>query len=103
MTLGVAYTWSKLLTTNPQDRDSGSAGHLRLKAAYGSSVLNTPQIFVLSYVYELPFFKKEHNSLGYVLGGWEISGIANIQSGQSMTVTQGNDPFATVGKQQLGT
>ncbi|MGA9708697.1 MAG: TonB-dependent receptor, partial [Candidatus Sulfotelmatobacter sp.] len=85
LTLGVAYTWSKLLTTQSVDRDSGIQDTYDVKAAYGLSTLNTPQIFVLSYVYDLPFFKNERNLKGYVLGGWEISGIANIQTGQSLT------------------
>jgi hypothetical protein len=94
LTLGAAYTWSKLLTTQSVDRDSGVQDSYNIKDAYGLSTLNTPQIFVLSYVYDLPFFRHEHNVQGYVLGGWEISGITNFQTGQSLTVTQGTDPFA---------
>jgi hypothetical protein len=95
LTLGVAYTWSRLLTTQAVDRDSGVQDSYNIKNAYGPSTLNTPQIFVLSYVYDLPFFRNQHNVQGYALGGWEISGITNFQSGQSLTVTQGTDPFAT--------
>jgi carboxypeptidase family protein len=92
LTLGVSYTWSKLLTTNPQDRSYGATDTYDLKQGYGLSTLNTPQIFVLSYVYQEPFFKDQHG-LGWVLGGWEISGIVNFQTGQSLTVTQSLDPF----------
>jgi hypothetical protein len=103
LTLGVAYTWSKLLTTNPQDRSLGVADAYNLKGDYGLSTLNTPQILVVSYVYELPFYKNEKNLAGYVLGGWEISGITNFQSGQSNTVTQGGtDPFATLANDKSG-
>ena len=102
LSLGAAYTWSKLLTTQSVDRDSGIQDTYDIKAAYGSSTLNTPQIFVLNYVYELPFFKNERNLQGYVLGGWQISGITNFQSGQSLTVTQGSDPFATVANNNSG-
>jgi hypothetical protein len=102
LTLGAAYTWSKLLNTNPQDRDLGMQNTYDIKSNYGLSTLNTPQIFSLNYVYDLPFFKNEHNLQGYVLGGWEISGITNIQSGQSQTVTQGTDPFATVANNGSG-
>jgi hypothetical protein len=103
LTVGVAYTWSKLLTTNPQDRSLGVADAYNLKGDYGLSTLNTPQILAVSYVYELPFYKNEKSLVGHVLGGWEISGITNIQSGQSNTVTQGgNDPFANAANNNSG-
>jgi hypothetical protein len=102
LTLGVAYTWSKLLTTNPQDRDLGVADAYNLKGSYGASTLNTPQILGLSYVYDLPFYRNQNNLVGRVLGGWEISGITSIQTGQSITVTQGTDPFATAANNNSG-
>jgi hypothetical protein len=92
VTLGIAYTWSKLLTTNPEDRAWGATNTYNLKQDYGPSITNTPQIFVLSYVYQEPFFK-DQRGLGWVLGGWELSGIVNVQTGQSITVTQSLDPF----------
>jgi hypothetical protein len=103
LTLGVAYTWSKLLTTNPQDRSLGVADAYNLKGSYGLSTLNTPQILVISYVYELPFYRHDNSLVGHVIGGWELSGITNFQSGQSTTVTQGgNDPFATLANNNSG-
>jgi hypothetical protein len=102
LTLGVAYTWSKLLTTQAVDRDSGIQNSYSIKDAYGPSTLNTPQIFVLSYVYELPFYRSQSGLTGRVLGGWEVSGITSIQSGQSVTVTQGTDPFATPANNNSG-
>jgi hypothetical protein len=103
LTVAVAYTWSKLLTTNPQDRSLGVADAYDLKGSYGLSTLNTPQILVVSYVYELPFYKHDNSLVGHVLGGWELSGITNFQSGQSTTVTQGgNDPFATLANNNSG-
>jgi hypothetical protein len=92
LTLGVSYTWSKLLTTNPVDRAWGATNTYDLRQDYGPSTLNTPQIFVLSYVYSEPFFKNQHG-VGWLLGGWELSGIVNVQTGQSITVTQSLDPF----------
>ena len=97
LSLGLAYTWSRLLTTNPQDRSLGVADAYNLKGDYGASTLNTPQILVASYSYELPFHRNDRSLVGVLIGGWQISGIVNIQTGQSVTVTQGGvDPFATV-------
>jgi Carboxypeptidase regulatory-like domain/TonB-dependent Receptor Plug Domain len=102
LTVGAAYTWSKLLTTNPQDRALAIQDVYDVKSNYGASLLNTPQMLVVSYVYDFPFFKNEHNVQGYVLGGWELSGITNFQSGQSTTITQGTDPFATAANDNSG-
>jgi hypothetical protein len=103
LTLGVAYTWSKLLTNNPQDRDLGAYDAYNLASNYGPSTLNTPQILVVSYVYDLPFYKEQKGFLGHVLGGWELSGITNFQSGQSNTVVQtGTDPFANAANNNSG-
>ncbi len=96
LTLGVAYTWSKLLTTNPFDRGQASYNTYDLKQSYGPSALNTPQMFVMSYVYDFPFYKDQRGVIGHILGGWELSGITTIQSGQSQTVTQSNDPWSMV-------
>jgi hypothetical protein len=92
--IGAAYTWSKLLTTNPQDRALATYNTYDLKQSYGLSTLNTPQILVVSYVYDLPF--KKQGGLGWVLGGWELSGIVNFQTGQSLSVIQNNDPWSLV-------
>jgi hypothetical protein len=96
LTLGAAYTWSKLLTNMPQDRNLGVYNSYDIGANYGPSTLNTPQILVVSYVYDFPFYKNQQGFMGRVLGGWELSGITNFQSGQSLTVIQGSDPFQLV-------
>lgn len=96
LTLELGYTWSKLLTTNPYDRGLSAYDTYDLKQSYGPSVLNTPQMLVVSYVYDLPFYKDHRGIAGQVLGGWEFSGITTIQSGQSQIMTQSNDPWALV-------
>jgi len=96
LTLGVAYTYSKLLTTNPYDRGLAAYDTYDLKNSYGPSTLNTPQMFVMSYVYDFPFYKNDRGLAGHVLSGWEFSGITTIQSGQSQTITQSNDPWSLV-------
>jgi hypothetical protein len=97
LTLELGYTWSKLLTTNPYDRGLSAYDTYDLKQSYGPSVLNTPQMLVVSYVYDLPFYRSTRGFVGQVLGGWEFSGITTIQSGQSQIMTQSNDPWALAG------
>jgi hypothetical protein len=103
LTVGVSYTWSKVLTTNSVDRvgDLGSGypayatqNTYDIKADYGPAAFNQPQNLLINYVYMLPFFKTQSGAEGKLLGGWELSGITTYTSGASMTITQPNDPFA---------
>ena len=44
-------------------------------------------IFVATWSYRLPFFRENRSALGYVLGGWEVSGITRYQTGAALTVS----------------
>jgi Carboxypeptidase regulatory-like domain/TonB-dependent Receptor Plug Domain/TonB dependent receptor len=93
LTLGVAYTWSKTLTNQSNDRDTETYNTYNPNMDYGPSALNQPQTFVANYVYQLPFYKEQHGLAGHTLGGWEVSGITQFLSGQSLTVRQALDNF----------
>ena len=41
---------------------------------------------VSTWTYEAPFFREQQNLVGYLLGGWEITGKTRWQSGQYLTV-----------------
>jgi hypothetical protein len=81
----LSYTWSKNLTNSTNDRDAVDIPqHYSLKDSdeYGVARSNRAHVFSAGYVYELPFFKKSDNSfLRHALGGWQVSGITQIQSG----------------------
>jgi hypothetical protein len=93
LTLGIAYTWAKSLTNQSNDRGSGTYDTYNPNLDYGPSDLNQPQTFVANYVYELPFYREQHGAVGHILGGWELSGITQFFSGQSVTITQSADNF----------
>ncbi len=93
LTLGISYTWSKNLATNPGDRATSIADTYNSHLDYGPPTLNTPHVFIANYVYDLPFFKDQKGVIGHVLGGWEWSGVTTLDSGQSQTIRQSNDPF----------
>jgi hypothetical protein len=97
LTVQLGYTWSRLLTTSPQDRALATYNTYDLRQSYGPSTLNTPQMFIASYVYDLPFYRNQNGFVGKLLGGWEISGITTIQTGQSVSITQSSDPFGVSG------
>jgi hypothetical protein len=91
--LGIAYTWSKDLTTQSADRSTFSTYQYDLNMDYGPSTYNQPHTFVASYVYDLPFLTNQAGFLGKVAGGWEVSGITQFLSGQSFNATQPLDPW----------
>ncbi len=96
LTLGIAYTWSRMLTTQSNDRATATYNTYDVQADYGPSQYNQPNTFVANYVYELPFFREQHGITGHILGGWELSGITQYDSGQSLILRQAADPFDCV-------
>ncbi|HYH87297.1 MAG TPA: TonB-dependent receptor, partial [Pyrinomonadaceae bacterium] len=83
--LTLSYTFSKNLTNATNDRDAVDIPQnpLAKDAEYAEARTSRPHIFSASYVYELPFFKKSKNGfLRTALGGWQISGITNLESGR---------------------
>jgi hypothetical protein len=103
LTLGAAYTWSKDMTTNSNDRGSSATDSYDFKRDYGPSSTNTPQILEVNYIYVLPFMHEQRGFVGHVLGGWELSGVSSFVSGSSFTATQTSDPFAAIGPNGIGT
>jgi hypothetical protein len=91
--VGLAYTYSKDLTTNSSDRSNMAPDSYNVSLDYGASTYNTPHIFTANYVYDLPFFHGQQGLEGKVLGGWEVSGITQFISGSSYSVTQARDPW----------
>ena len=63
---------------------------LDLSADWSRSIVDIPHRFVASGIYEVPF--KSHNSfLNALVGGWEITGIFQAQSGQLVDIQSGID------------
>jgi hypothetical protein len=110
LTVGGSYTYSKVLTTNSTDR-SGDLGASfpsyptlnthDIKADYGPASFDQPQSLIFNYIYQLPFHKQQDGLMGKTLGGWELSGITTIGSGNPMTLVQSEDPFACTNNPSL--
>ncbi len=93
LSIGAAYTWSKTMTNNFEERGNAPQDSYNFGGSYGPSELNTPQVFISNFVYLLPFFKTQSGFRGHLLGGWQVSGIVTVQTGQSLLITQSTDPF----------
>ena len=98
---GASYTWSKSIDNGSELFNYGNTASLALWAVpgyYGGgtidravSAFDRPHRFVFHYVYELPWMKEQRNILGYIVGGWQLSGITAYESGNPFTVTNGTD------------
>lgn len=83
-TFTAAYTFSKNLTDSTNDRDAidDPQNPFDVRTEYAEARTSRPHVFSASYVYEIPFFSKSSNwAKRLLLGGYQISGITNLESG----------------------
>ena len=89
-----AYTWSHAIADILTDDSSGGSGAADFTVGSdprldrGSSATNRPNIFVANATYFAPKLQGRNFIEHGVLGGWEITGITNADSGNSFTVYQ---------------
>ncbi len=101
-----AYTWAKSIDLSSErgngDRGAGfdsGGGDVRNLRGYSRALsgFDVRHRFVLSYVYELPFGRGRtflHDlspAADKILGGWELSGITQFQSGFPFSVLMSGD------------
>ncbi|MGB7068978.1 MAG: carboxypeptidase regulatory-like domain-containing protein [Pyrinomonadaceae bacterium] len=98
-----AYTYSKtednatneLFTSVLNPRRAQDAGEffgegLDISTEFGPSVLDIPHRFVTSFNVDIPF-NSSNGFLKAILGGFQLTGIFQIQSGQPITILAGRD------------
>jgi hypothetical protein len=91
--LNLAYTFSKNLTDSQNDRSAAPQDTYNTKAEYARAALDRRHVLSINYIYELPFFSKQNDLVGKLLGGWQASGIITYNSGLPFTVVTSNfDP-----------
>jgi hypothetical protein len=91
-----AYTFSHAYSTS--GRNTGAAGTSGIFgnqndpiANYGLSEFNREHRLVLSYLYQLPSPTRFNSFFDGLLGGWAVSGVTTLQSGQPLTLTGANN------------
>ncbi len=88
--LGIAYTLGK-------SEDNGSDKRNVLWNSYddsnfwGPSSFDRRHVFVLSYIYDLPFWQSPDTLMKNLLGGWQISGATFLRKGTPFSITRSND------------
>jgi Carboxypeptidase regulatory-like domain/TonB dependent receptor len=93
-----AYTWSKSIDNGSEFTVSNTEGQYaqnsnNLAGERGLSAFDARERLVLSYVAKLPFgpgaaYLNRTDFLGQLVGGWQISGIVSLQTGQPFTVNR---------------
>ena len=89
LNMSVAYTYGKAL--NNFDVETSD-----LRVPFdggldkGSASFDRRHVFAMSYVYALPFFEKSTSVAHHVLGGWQVSGVVALQTGQFVSISGGS-------------
>ena len=86
---GVAYTLSKSMDDGSNQRDIIPDSYYAHNL-WGPSDFDTRHVFIANFMYQLPFFKN-NNMTGKLLGGWQVSGIMQAQSGIPRSVLVNTD------------
>jgi hypothetical protein len=101
-----SFTWSKAISNAPQYRNAGGItgsensppqNSFDLASERSLAYFNTKFRSVTTVVYDLPFGKGHRifatGPGGKILGGWQLAGILQLQSGFPFTVDYKGDPI----------
>lgn len=95
-----SYTFSKMMDYN-EDNFSNMfpMDPYNLRLERGLSQSHFPHRFVTAAIYDLPFGKGrpflQSGPASWVIGGWQLSGIVTLQSGQQVWITQATNTAQT--------
>jgi hypothetical protein len=91
--LTAAYTWSHSIANVLLDDSSGSPNGVQeyinfpnINLDKGNSAINRPHIFIANFTYYLPDMKGSNAFVHAIFGGWEMSGIQQVSSGNSQSI-----------------
>jgi predicted heme/steroid binding protein len=94
---GVSYTLSKSMDNGSNQRDVVPDTY-DTSMLWGPSEFDARHIVIINYLYQLPFFREQKGFAGKALGGWQISGITQFQTGLPCSVIAPNVDYAGVGQ-----
>jgi outer membrane receptor protein involved in Fe transport len=91
-TLLANYTFAKSIDTSSQNKQTGQTVTDPFNRAFdrGVSDFNQPQVATISGLWDVPI-KPTNKFVHSVAGGWQLSGIATLRSGEPFSVYSGVD------------
>jgi hypothetical protein len=90
LTVLANYTWSKSIDNGSGD-GSQASNPFNIANDRGVSDFNIPHRFVASFIWQLPDLKNQPRLVREIAGGWEVNGIATLQSGAPINIVSGVD------------
>ena len=105
-----SYTWSKAEDTTQASTFFSDATNGTTSAFpefipdynKGLSDFHAEHNWVMNFSYDLPFAKSLTGAAGAILGGWRVSGIVNVRSGNPLTVFVQNNRSRSLWQPSLG-
>jgi Carboxypeptidase regulatory-like domain/TonB-dependent Receptor Plug Domain len=92
----INYTLAKSLDNAPQTSGDPHQNQIRNPLGshdvYGPSDFDRRHNLVASVIYQIPTPFAQARAARYILGGWELTSIAAMQSGAPFTILSGGDP-----------
>jgi hypothetical protein len=83
----VNYTWSRDLTNAPADYSGYIQNIYNINGDYGRAPDDRNNVLTFDGLVQEPWFLNQRGIEGWLLGGWELSGIYSIDSGLPFTVS----------------
>jgi hypothetical protein len=83
--LDTRSTWHSGATTTSLAQEGYSTDVTNQRLDYGRSIFDARHRLVVSYIWELPFFKDRNGLVNAILGGWQVNGGLSLQSGLPFT------------------
>ena len=92
LTLNTSYTWSHAFDIIDGEIFSNVSNPFNARWDYGPAGFDRRQIWLTSFIYQIPFFRNSANRAEKaLLGGWEFSGIYTLESGTPFSIGGGPD------------
>ena len=94
LTVLANYTWSKFLDSGSGD-GAAPQNPFNRNAEKSLSNQDIPHRAVASLIYQIPALKQSSAVVRQIVGGWEVNGIATLNSAAPFTITSGRDNSGT--------
>lgn len=90
LTLNTSYTWSHAIDVIDGELFANISNPFDARYDRGSAGFDRRHVLVMSFIYNLPFFRNASNPAArMLLGGWELSGIASFFTGNPVSIAAG--------------